>query len=159
PVLVVGIDGATWDLADKLIARGELPHLASLRTRGSWGRLKSFEPTSSPIIWTTIATGRRADEHGVRGFTHTRLRGVHQALPPLRPLKRMGFSWLFEQLVKRGEVFEAPVTSAERRVPALWNIASAQGSPIAVVNWWATWPAEPVLGYMVSERMYYSVLE
>ena len=40
-------------------------------------------------------------------------------------------------------------------MPAYWNVATRLGSPVSVLNWWATWPAEPVLGNMVSERMYF----
>ena len=47
------------------------------------------------------------------------------------------------------------MVSSARRVPALWEIATASGAPISVVNWWATWPAEPVLGAIVSERVYH----
>jgi len=158
-VLVFGLDGADWELMEPLLARGELPHLAALRARGAWASLASFQPTSSPIIWTTIATGKGPDEHGVRGFTHKRLKGVSQPLPSLRPLKHLGFSRLHAQLVRRGEIYDAPIASSARKVPALWNIASAQGSPMAVVNWWATWPAEPTLGQIVSERTYYSILD
>jgi hypothetical protein len=53
-----------------------------------------------------------------------------------------------------GEIREGPVGSDTRRVPAFWNIASARGAPVVLVNWWATWPAEPVLGEVVSERSY-----
>jgi len=47
------------------------------------------------------------------------------------------------------------VTSNARRVPAFWNLATAAGSPVAVVDWWATWPAEAVLGAVVSERVHF----
>src|SRR5262249_40075861 len=133
--------------------------VAALRSSGAWGRLRSFEPTASPVIWTTIATGKRPEQHGVEAFTHARLEGVQDPLPRLRPLKRMGFSWLYAQLAAPGTIRQTPVTSPVRRMPAFWNIASAHGSPVSVVGWWATWPAEPVLGHVVSERTYYSILD
>ena len=158
-LLLVGVDGGDWDYLDPLLARGELPHFAALKARGAWGRLKTFEPTRSPIVWTTIATGRRLQEHGIEGFTNLRLEGVLQTLPPLRGVRNVGFLTLYSQLRRRRKIYEAPVTSMARKVPAFWNIATAHGSPVNVVSWWATWPAEPVLGYVVSERTYYEPLD
>jgi hypothetical protein len=51
--------------------------------------------------------------------------------------------------------FNAPgriVMSLDRRVPALWTLASAAGLRTAVIGWWATYPAESVDGVVVSER-------
>ncbi|MBK7758636.1 MAG: alkaline phosphatase family protein [Deltaproteobacteria bacterium] len=74
-VLVVGIDGATYDLIDPMIAAGELPALKSMATEGSRGVLMSMEPMFSPLLWTTMASGRPPEEHGIHGF-HTRATDV-----------------------------------------------------------------------------------
>ena len=63
-LLVFGIDGATWDLIDHLDAAA----LDALSTRGSRGILTSAEPMFSPLLWTTMASGRIPDEHGIHGF-------------------------------------------------------------------------------------------
>jgi Type I phosphodiesterase / nucleotide pyrophosphatase len=152
---LVGVDGADWSLIEALIARGELPHFKALRDRGAWGPLETLRPTLSPAIWTSVVTGKIPRRHGVRDFAVRRLRGVDDPLPDLRLLNRLGLHFLLARLDAAGQVFRAPVTSLTRRVPAFWNIASAQGSPVSVVNWWATWPAEPILGHVVSERAYY----
>jgi hypothetical protein len=153
--LLLGIDGADWRYIEPLLARGELPHLAGLRERGAWGRLKTFIPTKSPVVWTTIATGQRPAAHGVRDFTSLRLRGAHAALRPLRFPSALGYRQLDRVLRQWGVVYESPVLSSSRLVPAFWDLASAHGSPIALYNWWATWPADPILGEAVSERVYY----
>lgn len=152
---LVGVDGADWHLIEALIARGELPHFKALRDRGAWGPLETLRPTLSPAIWTSVVTGKIPRRHGVRDFAVRRLRGVDDPLPDLRLLNRLGLHFLLARLEAAGQVFTAPVTSVARRVPAFWNIASALGSPVSVVNWWATWPAEPVLGHVVSERAYH----
>lgn len=152
---LIGVDGADWDLLDPLIARGDLPNFKALRDRGAWGDLETLQPTLSPPIWTSIVTGKVPRRHGVRDFTTQRLRGADNSLPDLRLPNGLGLPFLLARLDAGGQVFRSPVASFTRRVPAFWNIASAQGSPVIVVNWWATWPAEPVLGYMVSERAYY----
>jgi hypothetical protein len=153
-LLVVGIDGADWDYIDPLIARGELPNLAALRRRGAWGELETLRPTLSPPIWTSIVTGKTPDEHGVKGFLSSYLRGVDDFLPRLRPVWMVGFGPLQAGLERAGQVYETGTNDTRRRVPAFWNIASAHGSPVNVVSWWATWPAEPVLGRIVSEALH-----
>lgn len=77
---------------------------------------------ASPMIWTTIATGVRPPAHGITGFVATTEKG------------------------------NAPVSSRQRKVPALWNMLSATGRRVAVLNWWASWPAEAVDGIVVSDR-------
>ncbi len=154
--LLFGIDGADWRYIDELVAKGDLPNLAALRKRGAWGPLGTIAHSSSPIIWNTIATGQPPEVHGIDGFTVTFQRGVTDPLPErvVGP-KGIGFHFLRDWLTGRGVLYDAPVPSSARRVPAYWNVATRLGSPVAVLNWWATWPAEPVLGSMVSERMYF----
>ena len=70
-VVVLGLDGATWEVIDPLIEAGELPHLARLRRQGATGILRSEEPTLSPQLWTTMATGVGPEHHGVVDFFST----------------------------------------------------------------------------------------
>ena len=58
-LLVVGIDGATWPVVERV----ETPHLDALVERGSSGRLVGEEPLFSPLLWSTLATGRRPKAH------------------------------------------------------------------------------------------------
>ena len=120
----MGWDGADWGLLDPLLEAGRLPHLARLVARGRTYDLATFEPMASPLIWTTIATGRTPVDHGVADFQEN------------DPKNRI--------LI--------PVTSRSRKVPAIWNAASARGVSVGVVGWWATWPAEKVNGFLVSDR-------
>jgi len=62
-LLVVGIDGATWSV----IERTETPNIDSLKEQGVSGTLLAEEPLFSPLLWTTLATGRTTDEHGIKG--------------------------------------------------------------------------------------------
>ena len=124
-LLVVGLDGADWNLIEPMIAAGELPHLAALRTRGVSARLRSIQPIISPVIWTTIATGYGPDDHGVIDFTV--------------PDPETGTPIV--------------ITSRHRMAKAFWNILSEAGKSVDVVGWWATWPAEEVRGRLVSDRV------
>jgi len=68
-VVLIGLDGAEWDLLGPMMAAGEMPNLARVRDRGVYGNLRSLEPLQkSPAIWTTIATGKSPEEHGIRSF-------------------------------------------------------------------------------------------
>src|SRR5690606_16639541 len=67
-VLVLGFDGLDPETVDLLISEGELPNFARLRREGAYGRLRSAQPMLSPILWTTIATGRTPDAHGIGHF-------------------------------------------------------------------------------------------
>src|SRR5207249_5014379 len=67
-VVLVGIDGADWDVIDGLVARGRVPNLARLKREGAWARLRSSVPMLSPLLWTTVATGKTPDRHGINDF-------------------------------------------------------------------------------------------
>ena len=67
--VVIGIDGADWKVIDALAARGELPHLTSLRERGVWGEIETLNDIPlSPVIWTSVATGKSPAKHGISWF-------------------------------------------------------------------------------------------
>jgi len=128
-VLVLGLDGLDWDLVLPWVEAGRMPNLKRLMDAGTWGTMTTIVPMLSPLIWTTMATGVSADVHGVLDFVET---------DP-----------------DTGQM--APITGRSRKVPAIWNIASALGLSVDVVGWWATWPAEKIHGTMVSDRLYYTL--
>ena len=68
-VLVVGADGLEWNVLRPLLAAGKCKNLRALMERGAYGHLSTFVPTLSPILWTSIATGKTPDQHGIHGFT------------------------------------------------------------------------------------------
>ena len=68
-VLVIGIDGLDWERFERLAAEGRLPNLARLEREGASGVLYSLSPYVSPVIWTSIATGKVGEKHGVEWFT------------------------------------------------------------------------------------------
>lgn len=124
PVLFVGLDGADWELLDAYVREGRMPNLAALAREGRTGVLTTIHPPLSPLVWTTGMTGVSPLEHGILDFTR------------FHP--------------KTGE--REPIPRDERRVPAIWNMASAAGRSVAVFGMWATWPAEPVRGLLVADR-------
>lgn len=123
-VLLIGWDAADWQFIDPLIERGLMPTLASLRARSVWGNLATLQPILSPMLWTSIATGKRPNKHGILGFV--------EPLPDGSGVR--------------------PVTSTSRRCKALWNILHQQGLTSNVVGWYASHPAEPIRGAIVSNQ-------
>lgn len=121
--LVVGIDGATLRLLGPWLRDGSLPALAGIARAGVVGPLRSELPLLSPRLWTSIATGRPPSVHGVEGWVRRDADGG---------LRLYG--------------------SSDRRVPALWNILSAAGRRVAVVNWLETHPPERLRGVMISDH-------
>ncbi|MBU0637477.1 MAG: alkaline phosphatase family protein [Planctomycetes bacterium] len=122
PVLLIAVDGLEWKLVLQLLQGGLMPNLAGLIERGEFGLLETFEPTASPVIWTSVATGKDAAHHGISGFDYRGPDG-----------KRRLF------------------TNTQRKTKALWNILSDYGLTVATVGWWMTFPVEPINGVMVAQ--------
>ena len=72
PVLVLGIDAATWDQIDPMFEKGELPALRALVAEGASATLVSEEPTLSPRVWTVLATGVPPEQNGILAFQSNR---------------------------------------------------------------------------------------
>ncbi len=121
--VLVGIDGAAWKIVGRGIGEGWLPTFARLQREGAYSRDLEVISPHSPIAWTSIATGRAPEDHGV---TH------------------------YVSRLPNGDVI--PVTSSERRQLALWEIASRTGRSAGVLGWWASWPAEEIRGYVVTDH-------
>ncbi len=123
-VLLVGIDGASLRVIEPMILEGRLPHLAAIARNGVHGPLRSGKPIFSPRIWNTIATGKRPEKHGIEDFSKTDANGKTTLM-----------------------------LATDRKVHALWNIASDAGMQVGVVNWWNTYPLEPINGVMVADHL------
>ncbi len=72
-VVLLGVDGLAWSVVDPMVEAGEMPHLAALLARGVQADMETVEPVVSPVVWTSIATSRSPDAHGVGGFMGSRL--------------------------------------------------------------------------------------
>ncbi len=121
-VLLVGWDAADWKVINPLLDAGKMPALARLVNHGVMGNIATLDPPLSPMLWTSIATGMRADKHGILGFAEP-------------DTKSMGVR---------------PVNVTSRKVKAVWNILNQNGFRSNVISWWPSHPAEPINGVYVS---------
>lgn len=148
-VMVVGIDGASWDRIERGVAAGRLPTFERLVLGGRRAPLGTLYPTHSPLIWNSIATGVPPEEHGIEDFYLTQLPRLDVEL--LRIPHSLGL--LEDALDGLGELRRVPVTSSLRRRKALWNLADEAGLRSAVIGFWASWPPEPLRhGVVVSDH-------
>jgi predicted AlkP superfamily phosphohydrolase/phosphomutase/tetratricopeptide (TPR) repeat protein len=121
-VLIIGWDAADWKIINPLLDAGLMPALESLINKGVMGDIATLDPVLSPILWTSIATGKTGDKHGILNFV--------------------------EPIPETSEI--RPVTSTSRRCKALWNILSQNDLKSNIIGWWPSNPAEPINGAMVS---------
>lgn len=121
-LLIIGLDGATWDIINPLIALGKLPHIAGLVMGGASCALRSTMPPITPPAWATMLTGVNPGKHGVFGFSR-RLPGTYDY---------------------------QGTTNRSRRVEALWNIVSRRGGDCLLINIPVTYPPDEVKGVMVA---------
>jgi predicted AlkP superfamily phosphohydrolase/phosphomutase/tetratricopeptide (TPR) repeat protein len=128
-VLLIGWDAADWKIINPLLDQGLMPTLDDFVNHGVIGNLATLRPILSPMLWNSIATGKRPDKHGILGF--------------------------MEPDPQTGGV--RPVTSTSRKVKAIWNILTQRGYKTHVLGWFAGHPAEPIQGISVSDLYPYAV--
>ncbi|MCB0077577.1 MAG: alkaline phosphatase family protein [Anaerolineales bacterium] len=121
--LFIGLDGATFDVLDPLMARGAMPFLASVVERGGRAPLRSTIPALTPPAWTTLMTGRAPAAHGIFDFFRRESK------------ESLQFSFL---------------TSRDIGVETIWQRANRAGQRVTVLNFPLTFPAPPVDGYVVA---------
>lgn len=67
-LLIIGWDAADWIIIDRLFSQGKMPHLRRLVDNGVRADLSTLDPKLSPLLWSSIATGKTADKHGILNF-------------------------------------------------------------------------------------------
>lgn len=122
-VLILGLDGATWDVLRPLMAEGRMPRLKSAVEAGTHGILFSTVPPITPAAWTTFLTGRQPGAHGILDFER------------------------YEPFANR---LRFNNTLTVEHVRNLWRILSDHGLRVGSVNVPMTFPAFPVNGFLIS---------
>ena len=120
--LIIGIDGATFDLLDPWLEAGDLPHICALIEGGVRGRLQAWPNTNSPAAWTSMVTGCNPGKHGVFGFGDDP--------------RRIGDSW-------------RPTTASDRHRDPFWCLLSNAGQRVGVINVPISYPVDSINGFMI----------
>ncbi len=121
-VLLLGWDAADWKVINPLMDKGLMPNMQKLVENGTISNLATLDPAYSPMLWSSIATGKRPYKHGVYGFV--------EPTPDGKDVR--------------------PVMSVSRKCKAIWNILTQENYKTHVVGWWPSHPAEPINGVMIS---------
>jgi len=121
-VLILGLDGATFDLMLPWIEQGHLPTLGGLLEGGAHSRLASTIPPITPCAWSSFMTGKNPGKHGLFDFV--------EPIPGSR-----GFRF---------------TNASSRRGKSLWGILSEAQQRVGVVNVPMTYPPEEVNGFLIS---------
>ena len=121
--LIIGLDGATFDVIHPLAQAGHLPTLAKLMAQGVHAPLQAWPNMNSAAAWSSIVTGYNPGQHGIFSFGDK---------PP-----QHGTQW-------------RPMTAGDRRKDPFWRILSTSGQYVGVINVPISYPADPVNGFMLA---------
>jgi len=122
PILVIGLDGATYEILEPLLAAGDMPTLARLRDGGAWGVVRSVVPPITPAAWSSFMTGKLPSKHGIYDFR------------------------IYDPRTRR----DSFVTSRALREPTVFELLTAAGRRVATINVPVTYPPNPRAGTVVS---------
>ncbi|MGD2110089.1 MAG: alkaline phosphatase family protein [Phycisphaerae bacterium] len=122
-VLIIGLDGATFNVIGPLMETGRMPRLKAAIESGASGPLRSTTPPITPAAWTTFLTGKKPGTHGI-----------------------IDFEWYDARTNK----LRLNTTQCLAHVRNLWQIAGEAGLKVGSVNVPMTYPPVEVNGFLVS---------
>jgi predicted AlkP superfamily phosphohydrolase/phosphomutase len=121
-IVVIGLDGATFDVIDPMVRRGWLPNIARLMRSGVRATLRSTIHPITPQAWSTFLTGKNAGKHAVFDFTQ-----------------------------RKNDTYDIEfVNAGRRRSGSVLRYLSEKGVNVGAVAVPFTYPPEEVKGFMLS---------
>ncbi len=124
-LLVIGLDGASFNVLDALIEKGYLPNLARLIGSGARANLETTFPPITAVAWSSFMTGKNPGKHGIFEFV------------------------MREQKSNR----QLAVNASLRQGRAIWDILSDAGKRVIVHNFPCTYPPHQLNGLMIADFM------
>ncbi len=121
-LLIIGLDGATFEILNPLLDAGRMPHLKRFMENGVWGVLNSTQPPITPAAWTTFMTGKGPGRHGILDF---------ETYDPTTHCLTFNSTY-------------------EIREKTLWQLLSEKGLRVGSISVPMTYPPKPVNGFMIS---------
>jgi type I phosphodiesterase/nucleotide pyrophosphatase len=147
-VVVLLFDGASLEYIWPRAADGRLPHFARLIETGAEIDLATIRPTQPDPVWAAALTGMYPSKSGIRSAA------AYYALGDDRPIDLLPDHCFSHALVSLGIVRDVPNSSSAWRSRPLWSILAEAGVSVGIVRWPLTYPAEPVLGFLVADRFH-----
>ena len=121
-IVILGWDGATWDILRPWALAGELPNLARIMKEGAAGELRSVIPPTTAPAWTSMTTGTWPGKHGL-------------------------MDWITR---RPGEYRITPVTADFCTQKTIWELLSEAGRRVFTFNVPMTYPVRPLNGLVVA---------
>ena len=121
-VLVIGWDGATFELISPWVDQGLLPNTKRMMEQGSYGVMQSVIRPGSPQAWSSFVTGMNPGKHGIFNF-----------IEKVKNSYRVTF-----------------VNAKARGGDSVWKILSHHGLRVGVMNIPISYPPEKVNGVFLS---------
>ncbi len=118
-VLIIGIDGGTWDVLKPAMEAGFMPYLSQFTQNGASSRLSSVIPAITPAAWGSFQTGRNPGQNGIYDFKYWDQNGKRQ------------------------------LVSSDMLKNTIWEIAGTAGKRVGVLNVPMTYPPRKINGEMV----------
>ncbi|MFH1717492.1 MAG: alkaline phosphatase family protein [Planctomycetota bacterium] len=119
-ILMIGLDGATFDVINPLIEGGWMPNLAALIAKGASGRMLSTVPPISGPAWLSLATGMKPESTSIYDFTY-----------------------------RKGDSYELqPISSSDFAGRSIWDILGRAGKQVGILNYPMLIPPYEVNGFM-----------
>jgi predicted AlkP superfamily phosphohydrolase/phosphomutase len=123
-VLIIGLDGVSWNVINPMIENGYMPFLQDFIKKGKSGILKSTEPPITPTAWTSFQTGLPPDIHQIKGFINF--------------------------YIKDGKLQSKILSSSSISEKRIWDTLSEYNRKMCLLNIPLTYPPFPVNGILVS---------
>ena len=123
-VLIIGLDGASWDVLNPMMQRGYMPFLQKEIEQGRAGVLASTDPPITPTAWTSFQTGMLPEEHQILGFRRF--------------------------YMEDGKLQSNILMSSNLGVPRIWDILSENERKLCILNLPLTYPPFNINGVLVS---------
>ncbi len=126
PTVLIGLDGATFDVLDPYVQQGIMPFLGGLMASGARAQLRSVMPALTPPAWTSLATGKHPGQHGIFDFF---------------------------QKEEPDSIYFSYASSQDVRSETIWSLASDQDRRVTALNFPLMFPPPAVDGSVVPGGM------
>ncbi len=129
-IIVLGFDGLSPEIVERMLTEGKLPHFARLKETGSYARLSTTNPSQSPVAWAGFSTGQNPGKNGVFDFI-------------VRDPENYGLRLSLSEI--KGGRPQRVIKSK-----TFWQYASDIKVPVSIISCPVTFPPDKVHGRLLS---------